>query len=82
MSDALILEDEAWVHLVWSFTGKLRGGAPGFRLRLLTVAGRADGLQVVWAVSAMLEYGDNMVNFLGHLSAAWQGQLAAMVITA
>ncbi len=70
------------MQFVWSFTRQLRGGAPGFRLRLLTVTGRADGLQVVWAVSAMLEYGDNMVNFLGHLSAAWQGQLAAMVITA
>lgn len=70
------------MQFVGPFTRQLRGGAPGFRLRLLTVAGRADGLQVVWAVSAMLEYGDNMVNFLGHLSTAWQGQLAAMVITA
>lgn len=80
--NTFLSEDEAWVQFVWSFTRQLRGGAPGFRLRLLTVAGRTDGLEVVWAVGAVFEDGGNVVNFLGYLCAAWQGQLAAMVITA
>lgn len=82
MSDALILEDETWVHLVWSFTGKLRSSAACFRLSLLLMTVAADGLEVIWAVGAVFEDGGNVVNFLGYLSAAWQGQLAAMVITA
>lgn len=72
MSDALILEDETWVHLVWSFTGKLRSSAACFRLSLLLMTVAADGLEVIWSVGAVFEHWDNVVDLLGFMRAAWQ----------
>ena len=65
-----------------SFTGKLCSSPARFCLCLLLMAVAADGLEVVYGVGAVFEDGGNVVNFLGFLCAAWQGQLAAMVITA
>lgn len=71
MGDALMLEDETWVYLVWSFTGKFRSGAACFRLSLLFMAVAADGLEVVGSVGAVFEHWDNVVDFFGFMCAAW-----------